>query len=259
MVVTGFRDNPTLRKAEDGACPWPTAGIWGARGIHRARCCQNSPGNFPPWSGVTFSQLRRHEARGACHPPASLSPAPRPRAGPPALSGRRRAAAAGLGPLAGYCRRIYCIAACAGCSPAHNRLAVAQGSTLRGKEGGIHSDADCRAFAAVYCRIRPLARDPQIIPLQPWQKGFEGLTRPLPIPALSPPPNFMAWTFAMAAGAHAGWGTSRLSPVPIPEGPEGLRSPTVPGCCWGRRGPPCRVRRHKAGAGRKPGTASSTN
>lgn len=92
-------------------------------------------GNFPPRAAAPSSRLCRHEARGPRHPAASPSPAPHPRAGPPALSGSQRAAAAGLGPLAGYCRRIYCIAACAGCSPAHNRLAVAQGSTLRGKVG----------------------------------------------------------------------------------------------------------------------------
>lgn len=238
MLVTGFRANPRAQGRRRTELARGGHVGWGTRGDPRSTALPKfSWGNFPPRAATPFSWLHQHEVRGPRHPVASPSPAPRPRTGPPALSGRRRAAAAGLGPLAGYCRRIYCIAACAGCSPAHNRLAVAQGSTLRGKEGGIQADADCRAFAAVYCRSRPLAPDPPIALLQPRQRGFEGLTRPLLDSVPAPLPSVVAGMFATAAGAQAGWGTPRLFPIPV--GPEALRSQMAPGCCWGHRGPPC--------------------
>lgn len=210
---------------------------------------QNSLENFPPCSRASFSHLGRHGARGPATPgcPAPCTPSPQ---GPPVFVWRRRAAAAGLGPLAGYCRRIYCIAACAGCSPAHNRLAVAQGSTLRGKEGGIHPAADCRAFAAVSCRIRTLAPDTPA-PCSSLARGPRGAPA---APSSSPPSNSTAGMFLVAtrAGGHP------ACPLSPSGGPEGLRSPMALGCCTGgHRGPPRWV--HKAGAGREPGTASSTN
>lgn len=190
---------------------------------------QNSLENFPPCSRASFSHLGQHNARGPatlwC--PGPCAPSPR---GPPVFVWRQRAAAAGLGPLAGYCRRIYCIAACAGCSPAHNRLAVAQGSTLRGKEGGIHPAADCRAFAAVSCRIRTLALDTP----SPCSSLAEAPRGTHAAPSPSPPPNFMAGMFLVAtwAGGHP---ACSLSPF---GGPEGLQSPMAQRCCRGHQGPP---------------------
>lgn len=226
---------PTRRFQGPGECTAPPKTPWRtshpAQGLHSPIFAGMAPGVLPP-SGALIP----------CAP--SLR-------GPPGFVWWRRAAAAGLGPLAGYCRRIYCIAACAGCSPAHNRLAVAQGSTLRGKEGGIHPAADCRAFAAVSCRIRTLALDTP----SPCSGLAEGPRGTHAAPSLSPPPNFMAGMFLVAtwAGGHPA-----CSPFPF-GGPEGLRSLMAHRCCGGRRGPPRWVRRHKAGAGREPGSASSTN
>lgn len=243
MVVTTFRENPssedqalpTRRFGVPGECTAPPKSPWRtshpAQGLHSPISAGTMPGVLPP--------------SGALVP---CAPSPR---GPPVFVWRRQAAAAGLGPLAGYCRRIYCIAACAGCSPAHNRLAVAQGSTLRGKEGGIHPAADCRAFAAVSCRIWTLALD---TPSPCASLAQEPPGTPA-APSSSPPPDFMAGRFLV--GTWAGGHPARsLSPF---GGPEGLQSPVAHRCCGGHRGPPRWVRQHKAGAGREPGTASSTN
>lgn len=183
---------------------------------------QDSLENFPPCSRASFSHLGQHDARG----PATLwcpgPHAPSPR-GPPVFVWQQRVAAAGLGPLAGYCRRIYCIAACAGCSPAHNRLAVAQGSTLRGKEGGIHPAADCRAFAAVSCRIWTLALDTP----SPCSSLAEIPRGTHAAPSSSPPPNFMAGMVLVAtwAGGHP---ACSLSPFAVPEGTEVLQGTPGP-------------------------------
>lgn len=241
MVGTRFRDNPVLGGG------WRTEhlpGLW--RGFGGREGPAGHGAAKTPWGTSHPAQGLRPPSFAGTTPgvPATLPcprpPAPRPHAGPPALSGRRRAAAAGLGPLAGYCRRIYCIAACAGCSPAHNRLAVAQGSTLRGKEGGIHSDADCRAFAAVYCRIRPLAPAPP--PPSSHPSPPRGALRGSCVPSPSPRchPCQILWHGCLLwlrmptqAVGHPTWPL-----VPMPGSPEGLRSPTVPRCCLGMLGPP---------------------
>lgn len=206
---------------------------------------QNSLENFPPCSRASFSHLGRHDTGGPVTPvrPVPCTPSPQ---GPPVFVWRRRAAAAGLGPLAGYCRRIYCIAACAGCSPAHNRLAVAQGSTLRGKEGGIHPAADCRAFAAVSCRIRTLAPDTPA-PCSSLARGPRELLQPPPHPLHQILQQERFWW------PH-GLGDTLLVPCPHLEVRRGCSPRWHTG---GHRGPPRWV--HKAGAGREPGTASSTN
>lgn len=210
---------------------------------HRQKSLEKSLGNFAARSGPrppTSASTKPPRA-----PTALACPRPRPhlgqqrlRPGPPRAPGfvwEEAAAAAGLGPLAGYCRRIYCIAARAGCSPAHNRLAVAQGSTLRGKEGGTHSDADCRAFAAVYCRIRPPGPPPPRSQLC-QERGRRGPTRPPP--TSPPPPNPMH-------PRHIPTGCPRCPcPSPVPSegvcvGSGGAAVPQVPPmCCWGRRAPP---------------------
>lgn len=231
---------------EDGSWhePQPQGfGEGGTGGSASPKVPRKVPGELHSSLGAASSHLSQHEAATGAHGPR-VSPSPSPsgaaalRPGPPRAPGfvwEEAAAAAGLGPLAGYCRRIYCIAARAGCSPAHNRLAVAQGSTLRGKEGGTHSDADCRAFAAVYCRIRPPGPPPPRSQLC-QERGRRGPTRPPP--ASPPPPNPMH-------PRRIPTGCPRCpcpSPVPsegVCRGSGGAAVPQVPPmCCWGRRAPP---------------------
>ena len=219
MVVTGFRDTtPRSAGQRTEHLPSPRREFGGRGGSTEHGAAKTPRGTSHLGQGL--------------HPPSFVGtkpgvpatlPRPRPlhpvpRAGPPALSGRRRAAAAGLGPLAGYCRRIYCIAACAGCSPAHNRLAVAQGSTLRGKEGGIHSDADCRAFAAVYCRIRPLAQDPLHHPVPALAEGLRGAHVSPPRPRAVAPAKFYGMDVCYGRGCPCRLGDTLLVPHPHPGG-----------------------------------------
>lgn len=230
---------------EDGSWCEPQLqgfGEGGTGGSASPKVPRKVPGELRSPLGAASSHLGQHEAAAGAHGPR-VSPSPSPsgaaalRPGPPRAPGfvwEEAAAAAGLGPLAGYCRRIYCIAARAGCSPAHNRLAVAQGSTLRGKEGGTHSDADCRAFAAVYCRIRPPGPPPpRSEPCQ--ERGRRGPPRPPPCA-----PRTAAPSESDASPTHP-HGVPTLSlPVPCPQrgGVCGVRRGCGPHVLPGTPGPP---------------------
>lgn len=229
----------TRGTARQTASLCPMAMIWrGARADPQVTALPK----LAPCSGGSI------EAEGPRHPPTSLSPAPRP-AGPPRLCLAGGAAAAGLGPLTGYCSRIYCIAARAGCSPAHNRFAVAQGSTLRGKERkvGFRQLQICRAFAAVYCRILPPTLGPPVAPRQPCHRGFQGVQASPPHPHTP-----ILWCgcllrlqVPMQAGGHPTclpspfWGGSKGAVVPndtwvLWGHPPGPPSPGAPAQSWCR-------------------------